>query len=302
MDSVLTIGLSPTFQKIIVFSSFRENEVNRSSEVRQVCSGKAINVSKILKKLGRESLNLLPLGGIRKNEFISLCQKEGVNIRPLEVKAEIRTCTTIINKEKKTSTELVEESNRVEEIDSTNFFNLFLKEVDNHRAVVISGTKAPGFSSSLIPEIVRESKKRSKLVILDVKGDDLKESLKYSPDIIKPNLSEFVSTFGIKKEISENEENTEVKERVIEIAKNLFNQYGTKSVITRGKYSTWVYDGSSFFTIDNENVAVVNTIGCGDTFTASLTHSLLNGEKLENAVKFASLCAQKKATHLTLDI
>lgn len=302
MDSVLTIGLSPTFQKIIVFSSFRENEVNRSSEVRQVCSGKAINVSKILKKLGRESLNLLPLGGIRKNEFISLCQKEGVNIRPLEVKAEIRTCTTIINKEKKTSTELVEESNRVEEIDSTNFFNLFLKEVDNHRAVVISGTKAPGFSSSLIPEIVRESKKRSKLVILDVKGDDLKESLKYSPDIIKPNLSEFVSTFGIKKEISENEENTEVKERVIEIAKNLYNQYGTKSVITRGKYSTWVYDGSSFFTIDNENVAVVNTIGCGDTFTASLTHSLLNGEKLENAVKFASLCAQKKATHLTLDI
>lgn len=302
MDSVLTIGLSPTFQKIIVFSSFRENEVNRSSEVRQVCSGKAINVSKILKKLGRESLNLLPLGGIRKDEFISLCKKEGVNILPLEVKAEIRTCTTIINKEKKTSTELVEESNRVEEIDSTNFFNLFLKEVDNHRAVVISGTKAPGFSSSLIPEIVRESKKRSKLVILDVKGDDLKESLKYAPDIIKPNLSEFVSTFGIKKEISENEENTEVKERVIEIAKNLYNQYGTKSVITRGKYSTWVYDGASFFTIDNKNVAVVNTIGCGDTFTASLTHSLLNGEKLENAVKFASLCAQKKATHLTLDI
>ncbi len=302
MDSVLTIGLSPTFQKIIVFSSFRENEVNRSSEVKQVCSGKAINVSKILKKLGRESLNLLPLGGIRKNEFISLCQKEGVNIRHLEVKAEIRTCTTIINKEKKTSTELVEESNRVEEVDSTNFFNLFLKEVDNHRAVVISGTKAPGFSAYLIPEIVRESKKRGKLVILDVKGDDLKESLKYSPDIIKPNLSEFLSTFSIKKEVSENEENTEVKERVIEIAKHLFNQYGTKSVITRGKYSTWVYNGSSFFTIDNENVAVVNTIGCGDTFTASLTHSLLNEESLENAVKFASLCAQKKATHLTLDI
>lgn len=302
MDSVLTIGLSPTFQKIIVFSSFRENEVNRSSEVKQVCSGKAINVSKILKKLGRESVNLLQLGGIRKNEFISLCQKEGVNIRPLEVRAEIRTCTTIINEEKKTSTELVEESNRVEELDSSNFFDLFLKEVDNHRAVVISGTKAPGFSPSLIPEIVKESKKRGKLVILDVKGDDLKESLKYSPDIIKPNLSEFVSTFSIKKEISENEENTEVKEKVIEIAKNLFKQYGTRSIITRGKYSTWVYDGSAFFAIDNENVAVVNTIGCGDTFTASLTHSLLNGEKLENAVKFASLCAQKKATHLTLDI
>lgn len=298
MESVLTIGLSPAFQKIIIFNDLKENEVNRSSRHTLECSGKAINVSRVLANLGRPSLDLLQLGGPRTNEFISLCNKEGIITKHIDVKAEVRTCTTVINEAKHTSTELIEEAEEVEESASDAFFNLFLSEIDNHSAVVISGTKAKGFKPTLLPSIVKESKKRNKLVVLDIKGNDLKSCLECSPDIIKPNLSEFCSTFAIKERVLESEENLDLLDIVKEATKEIFDKYRTKSIITRGKYDTWCYDGNRFFTVPTKDIKVVNTIGCGDTLTAALTHSLLNGDDLETAVAFGMYCAQEKAMQL----
>ena len=298
MNSILTIGLSPTFQKQIVFSSFTENEVNRSNLHKEVCSGKAINVSRGLLHLGVPSTNLTQLGGPRVEEFLSLCKKESINVKHILVDKAIRTCITILNEEKHTSTELVEEAQEVDENASERLFRLFLEEVDNHQAVVISGTKAKGFSKDLFPSIVAECNKRGVMTVLDIKGEDLKATLPSHPTIIKPNLSEFCFTFGLGKNILEADTNEEMKAKVEEITRDIYNKYGTKSVITRGKYDTWLFDGEEFRTVKNKPIKVVNTIGCGDTLTAALTYSLMKGEALENAVAFGMECAQKKATHL----
>ena len=299
MNSVLTIGLSPTFQKQIVFSSFKENEVNRSNIHRQVCSGKAINVSRVLRDLGYQSVNITQLGGPRVEEFLSLCKAESINVKHILVDSEIRTCVTIINEEKNTSTELVEEAQKVDEGASDRLYKLFLQEIDNHSAVVISGTKAEGFSSTLFPSIIEKCNEKAILTVLDIKGEDLKASLKARPSIIKPNLCEFCFTFGLGNNILENNTNDEMKKKVEEITRDIYSKYGTKSVITRGKYDTWVYDGNSFFSVQNKPIKVFNTIGCGDTLTGALTYSILEGKTLKDAVAFGMKCAQKKATHLS---
>ena len=298
MNSILTIGLSPTFQKQIVFSSFNENEVNRSNLHKEVCSGKAINVSRVLLHLGVPSTNITQLGGPRVEEFLSLCKAESINVKHILVDKAIRTCITILNEEKHTSTELVEEAQEVDENASERLFKLFLEEIDNHQAVVISGTKAKGFSKELFPSIVAECNNRGILTVLDIKGEDLKATLPSHPTIIKPNLSEFCFTFGLGKNILEADTNEEMKAKVEEITRDIYSKYGTKSVITRGKYDTWLFDGEEFRTVKNKPIKVVNTIGCGDTLTAALSYSLMNGESLENAVAFGMECAQKKATHL----
>ena len=298
MNSILTIGLSPTFQKQIVFASFRENEVNRSNVHREICSGKAINVSRVLKHLGCKSTNLTQLGGPRVEEFLSLCKAESIVVKHILVDKPIRTCITILNEEKHTSTELVEEAAEVDEASSSRLMNLFLSEVDNHNAVVISGTKAKGFSSDLYPSIVDECNKRGIMTVLDIKGEDLKKSLLSKPTVIKPNLSEFCFTFGLGSNILEENDNEEMRGKVEEITRDIYLKYGTKSVITRGKYDTWLFDGEGFKSIRNKPIKVLNTIGCGDTLTAALTYSLLKGDSLEEAVAFGMECAQKKATQL----
>ncbi len=298
MQSVLAVSLSPTFQKVMIFSSFHEDEVNRSSRHFEAVSGKGINVSRVLNNLGRSSVNLMQLGGPRMNEFISLLENENLEYRYTEVKAGIRSCLTIINEEKHTSTELVEEAQEVDDEASEKIYELFMSEIEKHSAVVISGTKARGFSASLLPSLVREARKKGKLVILDIKGEDLKASLQYSPSVIKPNLSEFCSTFSISDKVLENSDNENLKSAVMDVMKSIYDEYGISTVITRGKYDTWIYGSEGFDTVENQNVPVVNTIGCGDTLTAALTHSLLLGENLKTAVAFGMEAALKKAQHV----
>lgn len=299
MQSVLVICLSPTFQRMMVFKDFNENEVNRSDRILEIASGKGINVSRVLGNLGRPALNLIQLGGPRVEEFLSLCSKDHLAVKYISVEAPIRTCTTIINEKKHTSTELVEESRMVKEGDSEALFSLFLSLIDSFSAVVIAGTKAKGFSSSLYSEIVRECKRRGKLVILDVKGKELENSLLEKPDIIKPNLSELCSTFLPDIGLLENEDSCFLRERVEALLREVYSKYGTRSVITRGKYPSWVFDGNDFMEVESDiSLPVVNTIGCGDTLTGALTHSLLNGDTLFSAVKFGMECAVKKASHI----
>ncbi len=291
--SVLTIGLSPAFEKVLVFPSFRENEVNRSTFHTLSASGKAINVTRVLTRLGRTAVNITQLGGPRVREFLALAERENITVRYVETEAETRVCTTLINEEKGTSTELVEEANEVGEEVSERMYELFLDELPHHSAVTVSGTKAKGFSDFLIPRIVGECSSRGILTLLDIKGKDLLLSLEKHPSIIKPNISEFCSTFGVLPRRNEVEAKT----------REIYGTYGALSVITRGSEPSWCFDGRNLLEIESpvKPEKVVNTIGCGDTLTGVLTHSLLLGNTLEEAVREGMAAATRKAEHQSFE-
>ena len=77
-------------------------------------------------------------------------------------------------------------------------------------------------------------------------------------------------------------------------------KYGTKSVITRGRFDTWVFDGEDLRIVANIDVPVVNTIGCGDTLSACMTASLLRGNSLIESVRYGMEKATQKASHVEL--
>ncbi len=302
MDSVLTIGLAPTFQKVLVFPCLKENEVNRCSSHTCTASGKAVNVTRVLTRLGRRAVNITQLGGPRVREFLALAEEEGIEIRYFLSSAPIRTCTTLINEENGTSTELVEEASPVENEASEKLFSLFEEEIGKHSALVISGTKAEGYSPGLVPSFVKRSSEEGKLVVLDIKGKDLVESLRYRPSVIKPNLPEFCSTFSIARGVLEEDENETLRDEVEKKMRELHEKYGVMTVISRGKYPAWVFDGIDFSAIENTlSLPVVNTTGCGDTLTAVMTHHLLSGLSLKKAVREAMKAAEKKASRRTFD-
>ena len=296
-DRVLVVCLNPTFQKSMVFPRFHENEVNRCSEYFDIPSGKGVNVARDLIQLGRRATVLTHLGGNRVEEFLGMCKAESIPVAYFLSKSPIRTCTTIIDRENHTSSELVEEPWSVEEEATRNVWDAYQRELPKHAAVIFTGTRAKGYAPDLYPEMVKEAKKAGKLVLLDVKGKDLLDSLPYRPDLIKPNLSELSMTMG-KGIVPEQEASKESGDFIEETAKELYRQYGTKSVISHGKYPVWVYDGSDFNEVPVLSVPVVNTIGCGDALTAGIIHKLLDGDTLLDAVTFGIECAARNAQSL----
>jgi fructose-1-phosphate kinase PfkB-like protein len=165
--------------------------------------------------------------------------------------------------------------------------------------VVISGSRAGGFSDLLLPWMVREAKQAGKRVILDIRGKDLFNSLPYGPDVIKPNLVEFAATFAPDL-ITGNDsipDEALVKRRVAEICRGIWQKYHTQTVLTRGSQPVWftVQEGSSGecniaeYPFDPIK-AVVNTTGSGDAFTAGLAAALGDGTDLRVAIAQGVRC------------
>ena len=293
---IMAVCLNPTFQSTMMFSSFLEGEVNRCSRYRLDPSGKGVNVSRVITQLGGEALHLTHLGGYRKQELLDLLHAESIKTIWADSGSPIRTCTTIIHEKRGTTTELVEEPHQVAPTTEAAIRALFSQYIRQCRMLVISGTRAPGYSVHLYADLVQEAKSQNVKVILDVKDEDLTSCLPYGPDVVKPNLSEFAATFMPKHTVLEQHADSGIQNSVIELMKHIYQTYGSAVLLTRGSYPTWLYDSSGFTEIPIRAVQVVNTVGCGDAFTAGLTWKLHEGGSLREAVETATECAARSAS------
>ncbi len=288
---ILTVCLNPTFQATLRFSSFSLGEVNRAGEHYLDASGKGMNAARIISQLGEESLLLTHLGGIRTKEMLQLCSRDTVQLLWADSHSEMRTCTTILFGG--VTTELVQEPYPVDpsvEAPIRALFNKTIKDVD---ALILCGTRCPGYSDMLFAQFVQKAKELNKFVLLDLKGEDLKRCLPFRPDVIKPNLSEAVQTF-LGKQIGEQEDATGLQAELRPILEDLYTTYNTTTVLSRGKRDLWV-QAESFFTVPVQPALAVNTIGCGDALSAALTVQLCKKTNLQQALDYATNIATVQA-------
>ena len=305
----LCVCLNPTLQKTLLFTSWHRNLVNRTGNFRLDASGKGVNVARVLTQLGKEALHLTQLGGQFRDLFINLCTKDGLPLVWAESSSEIRFCYTLLDQGDHSVTELVEESEPVGEGTEAAITERFEKEVHTisqsakkQPSLIISGTKAPGYSNSVIPHMVSRAQTLGFRIILDIKGWDLQNSLPYGPHVIKPNLLEFCTTYlphvDIKKIQVDELYQKSVQDQVVSKAKSLVHQYGCSVIITRGSKPVWVIESAGFYEIPLKPVVPVNSTGSGDAFTAGLASALDDGCILKTAVLEGIRCGGRNAALL----
>ena len=295
--SFLSVCMSPTLQKTLVFPSLVRDTVNRTAEYQLCASGKGINVSRVLSQLGKECCHLTQLGGLLRPLFLELCSHDKLRVEWVESSSPIRFCYTLIDQAEKSVTELIEEAEKVGEGTGERLLELFTKLIPDFSVMIVSGTKAAGFSDNLVPEMVRIAKANGSRVILDIRGQDLLKSLPFGPDIIKPNLYEFVSTFA-PEYISHNSlpgTDLEIKEKVEKIWIDIYKKYPCTLVLTRGADSVWYAENGKFCEYTFESIEPVSTIGSGDAFTAGLAAALEDGASLGEAVAQGARCGTLNA-------
>lgn len=290
----LTVCLNPVLQKTIILDDLKENQVNRSREYYFDIAGKGIHVSRVLTQLGQKVIHLTQLGGIFKKAFLHLAKKEGFRLIYSESKADIRFCCTLVNRKTNSSTEIVEQGETVGEKTEKQIHAKFLKYLKYCQVLIISGSKAPGFSDRIFPSMVRQAKEAGKLVILDYREQDLLNSLQYSPNFIKPNSKEFLATFfpGIKanKRILRGK----VKQKILK----LNQQYGINVILTDGPGEIIYNIGQQIKTFKPQTIKPLNTIGCGDAFTAGFIENYLRTKDIEKCIIQGAECARKNALNI----
>ena len=294
----LTVCMNPTLQKTLLFPGLIRDTVNRTGEHRLDASGKGVNVSRVLSQLGKNVCHLTQLGGVLQPLFLDLCKQDGLNVEWVESASPIRFCYTLLDRADKSVTELVEEAEKVGEGTEGRLLGAFSNLLPEFSTLIISGTKAAGFSNALVPEMVRLAKTKSCLVILDVKGDDLINSLPFKPDIIKPNLFEFVSTFAPELVSQNNNLGINVKETVGKIWSKLYKDFPCALVLTQGAGPVWYAEKEELDEYSFQPVEPLNTTGSGDAFTAALAAALEEGASLPEAVTEGVRCGALNAALL----
>lgn len=295
MSKVLVVCLNPTFQKTYMFKKFNLGQVNRELYHREDASGKGINVSRVLTQKNINNSILTHLAVEDEKHMLFLAKRDNINIKyVLDKNSRVRTCSTILNGNGLT-TEIVEESSKVDDSTDQKIRDLFDKEIIDCQYLIITGTRSPNYKDDIYSSFVKKAKALNKIVILDIANEELKKCIEYKPDIIKPNLSEFMKTF-FNEIVLENEDNGKYKEQVIRKVKELYLSYNITSIITCGIKPIWVYEKNRFYEVEVETAEkCVNTIGCGDTISASLVANLIKGYDLNQSLIYASKDAKLNA-------
>lgn len=258
--SFLTVCLNPTLQKTFTLPQLRLGEVNRASSHRLDASGKGVNVSRVLAQLGAPVIHLCQTGGKNQQLFLDMAVSDGFVVEHVDSGCDIRSCYTLLDSAVHSATEVVEEGNTVAPSTESALREKFSQLLAGCHTVIISGSKAPGFSAQLFPNFVAQAKAAGKLVVLDYRGLDLVDSLKYTifllsflnlffgiryhPDVIKPNFAEFAETLCGTKVSSETSQDAALQEKVKLEMLRLYAAHGIVTVLTHGHLPTLYVDGS----------------------------------------------------------
>ena len=250
---ILSAGLTPAWQQILVFDRVRWGEVNRAREVAWCGSGKVLNAGMAVHHLGGPSLTLAPLGGSPLVEIDREFAALGVPRRWIETARRRGSARRYSTAPPAGSRNSWKTAGRLDEGELAAFRAAYAEEAARAEVVVLIGSLPGGAPPSLYRELVACTPCP---MVLDFRGEGLLSVLDLKPYVVKPNREELGQTFG--RALDDDAE--------LLAAMRELNRLGAQwVVVTQGAEAVWISSSERVYRLAPPRIAeVVNPIGCGD--------------------------------------
>jgi len=190
---ILTAGLTPAWQQIVLLDELISGEVNRGREVHWCASGKVLNVALALHSLGADVRALTLLGGRNGEAIQEEFDRLNIPTRFLRSGTPTRVCTTLLDTAHKTTTEIVQNSLAVAADVLEDFRAAFHEEAKAASVVVLTGSLPVGTPPTFYHDLAAPLRVP---LILDLRGPELLHVLPLQPLVVKPNREELAQTFA----------------------------------------------------------------------------------------------------------
>jgi 1-phosphofructokinase len=278
---VITVTLNPAMDKTLNVDNFRAGMVNRASSLRYDIGGKGINVSKVLKNLGIDSVSTGFLGGIWEKAFKEELEEREISFDFVHLNGNTRTNTKIVDNINKVFTDVNEPGPEISGQELDRLTDKFSELCNKGDIIVLSG----GVSSSVPKDIYRilteTAKKKGAFVILDADGELLSEGLKGLPHAIKPNEHEIAKLLGV---------DSNDRAELVKGALKLRDKGIGRLMISLGSKGAIYIEGEEVYFAEALKVKVKGTVGAGDSMVAGLIYSIINKLNAADTLKFATAC------------
>jgi tagatose 6-phosphate kinase len=286
---ILCLNLNAAIDKTFVVSSFEINKIHRPESVIALAGGKGANVARALKTLGETPTVSGWVGGFSGQFIENRLQLEGLQTDFVHADFESRSCTSILDREKQTMTEIYEVGDSVPLERINELREHIRKIIRKYQAVTLSGSLPPGVPSDFYADLIEIARKENVLTFLDTSGDALREGIKAGPFFIKPNDTEAKSLFGL---------NPYDAFDFTQIAAEISTKHKTNVLLSLGANGAVAAKGKEIFIVKSPNVEAKSAVGSGDCMLAGLAHGFLQGLSFEEAV----MCGVAAGTANTLMI
>lgn len=275
---ITTITLNPSVDKRYMVDNFHKNGIFRIKDMAQTAGGKGLNAARVVKLLGEPVIASGLTGG--KNEEIikeELNELEIIN-RFIKIKGETRNCIAILSDDS-SQTEILEPGPLVTEKEINEFLYIYDEILEDSTIICASGSIPENVPVDIYKELIERAKINSIPFLLDTSGRALKEGIKASPYMIKPNRDELMS-------LTDMEINSE--KDIIKRGKRLIESGIEVVVISLGGEGSMIFHGNKIYKVLLPKVHIINPVGSGDSMIAGFAVGLKRGYNFEEMIKFAS--------------
>jgi tagatose 6-phosphate kinase len=273
----LTVTLNAAVDKTWCLPALVPGHLHRPTAHVTLAGGKGINVARVLRTLGEETLATGLLAGPTGAAIASLLNAEGLPHAFHSLRAgDSRTCVALIQPGGMPPTEINEQGPLVEAADFDGFLTLFDRVLPAAAWVVLSGSLPPGLPAAAYRRLIARARAAGKRVSLDSSGPELPALLSSEPDVLKPNEQEAAALLG-----------APVTLEGLPAALARLRAAGPRVVaLSMGRAGAAVAAEGEAWWVAAPEVPVVNPVGSGDAFLAAFLAQWERGAGLAQAARW----------------
>ena len=279
---IYTLTLNPSIDYVLRIDEFLDGETLRSNSEEKYPGGKGIMVSKLLKNLGENSINIGFLGGFT-GDFI---RKKLNDLEIVEDFTRIEDDSRINVKLKyETETEINAQGPQIKEEEIEEFLN-YLDQLQEDDFVIISGSIPKSLVDDFYRVIVNLLEMNNVRFALDTSGKKLFKLSSYKPFLVKPNKKELEEIF---------DDEIDSDEKIVKYARKLIDQGAENVIVSLGKDGSIFVDNSIAYKAKPIEGKLINSVGSGDSMVAGYIYGYMKGLSKIDSYKLAVSCGSATA-------
>jgi 6-phosphofructokinase 2 len=275
---IATITLNPCLDKYISVVHLEMDETNRSQSIAQYAGGKGLDVSRAVHEMGGKTMAFGFAGGNEGITLTTLLAQEGVPFSFIPINKETRSCYIISEMDSAHQIRISTPGPGISMRAVNNLTGAVWEMQPAPKLLVCGGSVPPGLPADIYAIIIRKARRHGIKTILDSSGIYLKEGIKASPFLIKPNEREAEELLG---------RHLASEKDIVDAAKEIVSMGVEIAVISLGKDGLVAAGKSQIIRAFPPPVAAISTVGAGDSAVAGLAIALEGGETLIHACRLA---------------
>jgi 6-phosphofructokinase 2 len=276
---IYTITLDPILDRTVEVEELIYDDVNAVIEEKKNPAGKGVDVSRVIKELGGQSIAMGFSGGYNGLEIVGRLVNEGIICDFTRMHGESRAHITIVQRKKKLQTLLGTSCPAINRVEADEFLGK-VREIPANSYVAISGNTPQGMGDGFYAQLITTLKERNIKVTLDTDEEALKKGADAGPYLIKPNIHEFGRLVGT---------NLREVEEIVKYASSYKDKI-RYIVVSMGARGVVGISGEGNFHVIPPKVHVRSSIGAGDSLVAGIIFALSENTPFEDALALGVAC------------